>query len=149
MLYLFFGIAVGVAAVDQITKFIMAKTRFVQIIPDFFSFSYTENTGFAFSWGANNPLTRWGISIFAIIVVVAGVVFFIKYKGKTKLLAIGGGLFIGGTVGNAIDRIIFGYVRDFIYLEFANNTSNLADLGITTGCILLGLWYILKDKWAK
>jgi signal peptidase II len=149
MLYLFFGLIAGVIVIDQITKFIMTNVLFVQIIPNIFSFSYAENTGFAFGLGANNPFTRWGVTALAVIVAAAGVIFFIKYRGKTKLLAVGGGLFIGGAVGNLIDRIFFGYVRDFICLEFVGNTSNLADLGITAGCILLGLWYILKDKWTK
>jgi signal peptidase II len=149
MLYLFFGIAVGVVALDQITKFIMTNVRFVQVIPDFFSLSYTQNPGFAFGWGADNPLTRWGVAVFAVIVSAAGVALFIRYKGRDKLLAIGGGLFIGGTLGNLIDRIFLGDVRDFIYLEFVNNNSNIADLGITTGCILLGVWFIFKYKWTK
>jgi signal peptidase II len=149
MLYLFLGIAAGVIALDQITKLIMQNVIFVQVIPDFFSLSYTENDGVAFGWLSDISFTRWGVSIFSVIVVTLSIIFFVKYRHKAKLLAIGGGLLIGGTVGNLIDRLVLGYVRDFIYLEFANNASNLADLGITTGCVLLGLWFILKDKWAK
>ena len=60
-------------------------------------------------------------------------------------------LILGGTVSNAIDRLIFGGVRDFIYLKFIDFAIfNIADMAITIGSILICVCIIfLKDKNSK
>ena len=61
----------------------------------------------------------------------------------TGFLKVMAGLFIGGTFGNLVDRVFNGgAVRDFLLVEFWNNTSNLADLGITVGCVLIAVWFV-------
>lgn len=144
MMYLFFGVMGGLVALDLITKWIMSNVEFVQIIPGIFSFSYMTNPGVAFGMGAENVALRWLVISFALLVAGGGIFAAVRYRRSvTKLLAIGGGLFIGGTVGNLVDRIFNGgKVRDFLYVEFINNTSNFADWGITAGVILLGIWIL-------
>jgi signal peptidase II len=143
MVCLFFGTAGGLAAADLITKWIMSGVGFVQVIPGVFSFSYMLNKGVAFGFGSGSSVLRWVVIVFAVIVSVGGIFMFIKYRNKTRLLSVAGGLFIGGTVGNLVDRVFNGgAVQDFLFVEFLNNTSNLADWGITAGCILLGVWFV-------
>jgi signal peptidase II len=55
------------------------------------------------------------------------------------------GLIMGGTVGNLIDRLSFGYVVDFIDVDFFA-TFNVADAGISVGAVLLALTYIRLAK---
>ena len=67
---------------------------------------------------------------------------------KTKIEKIALGLLLGGTIGNAIDRLVFGGVRDFIYLKFINFAIfNVADMAITIGAILFCVSIIfLRDR---
>ena len=66
---------------------------------------------------------------------------------KIKLEKISLGLLLGGTVANAIDRLVFGGVRDFIYLKFINFAIfNVADMAITIGAILLCVAIIFLRK---
>jgi signal peptidase II len=147
MIYIFFGIIIVIFGIDLITKFVLSSVGFVKIIPDVFSFTYTENTGVAWSIGAGSDLTRWLVSAFAAAVIIAGIIIFVRFKGKTKLLSVASGLFIAGTLGNLFDRLVFGYVRDFIYLEFINfPIFNVADMGITFSCMLFAVYLIFFNE---
>ena len=54
-------------------------------------------------------------------------------------------MILGGTIGNVIDRIVFGGVRDFISLKFMNFAIfNVADMGITIGAVLLCVYIIVS-----
>jgi signal peptidase II len=54
-------------------------------------------------------------------------------------------LIIAGGIGNIIDRVKFGYVRDFVYLEIIDfAVFNVADSCLTIGCILI-IIYVLWD----
>ena len=67
---------------------------------------------------------------------------------KINLEKLSLGLILGGTISNAIDRLIFGGVRDFIYLKFINFAIfNVADMAITVGAVLFCVAIIfLRDK---
>ena len=138
--------AVAVLGVDQLTKFLVYGTASRSIIGNLLWFESTLNTGVAFSMFSGNSI------IFFVVACVASIVFtyFICSKkwltGKTEKISLG--LILGGTIANAIDRIIFGGVRDFIYLKFINFAIfNVADMAITIGAILFCVSIIfLKDK---
>lgn len=124
-----------IVGIDQLTKFLVYGTASRSIIGNLLWFESTLNTGVAFSWFEGNS---W---VFFVIAIVASVffVYLICSKkwlnGKFEKIAIG--LILGGTISNAIDRLIFKGVRDFIYLKFMNFAIfNLADFAITIGAIL-------------
>ena len=116
-----------------------------EIIHGFISFIYVHNTGAA--WGIFS-----GRSIFLIIVSIIVIALFIafyvlrlrKFKDKISLwLSVSLGFIAGGCFGNLIDRIAFGYVRDFINFDFINfPVFNVADICLTVGIILLFIYFI-------
>ena len=111
-------------------------------IPGFISFKYAQNTGAAFSLFSDGTTALIIISIIAIILIS-----FYAFFSKTEsvLFHVSLGLIVGGAFGNLFDRIVFGYVRDFIKLEFINfPIFNLADSFLTIGVICLCLFYLIE-----
>lgn len=116
-----------------------------EIIHGFISFIYVHNSGAA--WGIFS-----GRSIFLIIISIIVIALFIafyvlrlrKFKDKISLwLSVSLGFIAGGCFGNLIDRIAFGYVRDFINFDFMNfPVFNVADICLTVGIILLFIYFI-------
>ncbi len=98
--------AVLAVILDQLSKFIFKNY-----------FSFTKNYGAAFGLLQGY---KWLFVIVALIVVVL----IFRYKNKLDKFALG--LLLGGTIGNLIDRLVYGYVIDFIDLGFWPS-FNLAD----------------------
>ena len=118
----------------------------IDIIPNFFSIYYVQNTGAAFSILENNTL-------FLIIISVVFIVILDRYIKKennfTKLGIISLGMIMGGIFGNLIDRIIYHSVIDYLsftVLKYNFPIFNLADIGITVGVALYILSLILERK---
>ena len=126
--------------IDQLTKIIMIDKK-ISVIPNFLEFNYTQNTGIAFSL-ANNYL--WIITIFNIIIIGVLIYVLIKCKNYIKTPLI---LIIAGATSNLIDRILRGYVIDFIKMKLFNfPTFNIADILIVIGTILLILLIIKNHE---
>lgn len=116
-----------------------------EIIPGFFKFLYTENIGAAWSIFSGNQLALIIISIIAIIFIIFYIIF---EKTNSKLLYVSLAFILGGAIGNMIDRIALGYVRDFIKFEFINfPIFNIADISLTIGVILIIIFFIIG--WIK
>lgn len=118
------------------------------VIPHLFNFVHVHNTGGAFGVGSDNGIIR---VIFIIIPVLAliGLVFaLIKFGRKSKVLAISLGLMAAGALGNLIDRVILGYVDDFIQFAFWDSFAifNVADIGVTFGVVLFAIYIIFIYK---
>ena len=124
----FIFIAILIVLVDQLSKFFLTGVHKGII-------NYTTNTGAAFSilTGFN-----WLLMIVAVIVAVLIIVFAKNCKKYRLPLA----FIFGGVVGNLIDRIFFGFVKDFIDLGFWP-IFNVAD---SFNVIGVGLLIILLFK---
>ena len=117
----------------------------VGIIPKFISFIYVKNFGAA--WGILG-----GRNIFLIVISIVILALFItfyvlrvkKVKNKSScLLGISVGLIAGGCIGNLFDRLVFGYVRDFINFDFMDfPVFNFADIALTFGVIIMVVYFI-------
>ena len=107
---------------DQLAKFIFTNKHF-------FIINYTQNTGMAFGLfqGYN-----WLLILIYLMIIV-----YLLYLKNTSLPLI---LILSGAFGNLIDRIVFGFVRDFIDFGIWP-VFNLADAFITVGVLLL----VIKD----
>jgi len=127
--------------IDQISKIAMKVisnfySESFTIIKDFFYITYAENTGAAFSILKGQ---RWFFVIMALIVCVVITFYIIKYKPK-KLEKISLQLILAGAIGNVIDRLVYGYVIDFLdFYIFGYDfpVFNIADSCITIGAVLL------------
>ena len=136
-------IAVGVVALDQLTKAIVRATipvgDVVDVIPGVHLVD-TVNTGIAFSLFPGNQGIVAGLTLIAI----AGIaVLLVGFAGRHALVPIGGGLLLGGSIGNLIDRVWRDGVTDFIAIG-PWPPFNVADIGVTVGAILLVLALILS-----
>ena len=139
-----FILIVGVIiAVDQVTKIVTIGKSF-SIIGDFIWIQSTFNTGAAFSFGAGSSIAMWIFLVLSFIVIALVLYIIIADKISTNyLFRISLAILTGGIIGNLIDRLAFGYVRDFIYLKFMNFAIfNVADMALTISCILLVIWVI-------
>lgn len=137
-----------VIIVDFITKLIISNNLVmntsVEIIPNFFSLTYTHNYGGAWSIFNNNTLA---ITIISFIVIIGIIYYLLKNKVTKKIEIIGYSLLLGGAIGNFIDRIVYGYVIDFFdFYIFGYDFPifNVADIGIVVGIILLLVSMILE-----
>ncbi len=82
--------------------------------------------------------------IFSLVLVVALVWWFLYNKRRTGLGTVGLGLFIGGTLGNAIDRLVSGgAVHDFI--DFGIFRNNIADIALCVGAVMICLALIARE----
>ena len=130
--------------IDQCMKIfiskIMLNNRFedMQLLP-FFNIVFVRNTGVSFGmfseWGI---IGRYFFSIFSI--VIGSILILLAIFSDTKVFRISLGLISAGALGNAIDRVYFGGVIDFIDFFIYNfhwPAFNFADIFITLGVILL------------
>lgn len=137
--------AVVVIALDQLTKFLVYGTKACSVIGNLLWFESTLNTGVAFSMFEGNSLLFFIIAMIASVVLIYLICSKKWLSGNVEKIAIG--LILGGTISNAIDRLIFKGVRDFIYLKFINFAIfNLADFAITIGAILFCVSIIFLRK---
>lgn len=147
-LFLFLTIAVVLAA-DQVSKRIVVDTMRlgeshepIPALADVFQITRSQNSGAAFGF-----LSQAGdiFLIIAVVVTVALVLFYNRLPDNATLTRIGIGLVCGGALGNALDRIEYGVVVDFIHYQIPgviSNVSNIADHAIVIGVII-----IFIDSW--
>lgn len=135
-------ITVVVLLLDQISKILseayLTKLPFntYTVIDGVFNLTYVQNTGASFGMLS-------GFRVFFIIITVIAcaliVLFLVKeHKRLHSLMRISVALVFSGALGNLIDRIFLGYVRDMIEPAFINfAVFNIADCAITIGVVLL------------
>jgi signal peptidase II len=129
--------AAVVIVLDQWTKWLAFKqltpADSVSILPGV-HLGQTRNEGIAFGVFAGRPWIVFTLMGIALAVLVW---FYLRHRGRPGLW-LATGLLLGGAIGNAIDRISLGYVRDFIELPHFPS-FNVADMAITFGVIVLVL----------
>lgn len=129
--------AIVVIALDQWTKWwaFNATTpgETISVFPGV-SIGQTRNEGIAFGFLAGKPLLVFGLMTVALAILVFS---YAKHR-QQPVLWLATGLLLGGAIGNAIDRVTLGYVRDFIEVpKFPS--FNIADVSITVGVVILVL----------
>lgn len=127
--------AAAVIALDQLTKHTLGtwirRGQVRHVVPGL-TLVYERNSGVAFS-----VLSGTGPLVYVVIAVaLITLVTFLMLRPRRRLLWLPTGLFIGGAVGNLIDRVTLGSVIDFIQLPHWP-AFNIADTCITLGVIIL------------
>ena len=135
---LFFLLTLIIVFVDQLTKWIVESTRPDIKITEFFGIRYITNTGAAFGIFKDQNT----VLVLTSFVFIGLVVFYLNKLPKNTAHFVA--MILGGAIGNLIDRMLFGYVVDFINFSFWP-LFNIADSFITIGAIgLLGIIYFKK-----
>ncbi|MFC1754549.1 signal peptidase II [Thermoproteota archaeon] len=140
---IFKGLVLLVLALDQLTK--LLAERYKPSGSGFFSINYTTNTGAAFG-----IFPQGGVFLIILsIIVLAAIVYYLFYYSKKnsiktpKGMAVFSALLFGGALGNLIDRLVHGYVIDFIDFAFWP-AFNIADIAITLGVIGI-IFYMYQE----
>ena len=137
-------LSLAVVGLDQATKFLV--TRFfelyerVDVLP-VLDFTLLHNTGAAFSMlaGASGWQRPFFIGL-GLAMSVLLVAWLWRAPRGDKLLPLALSLILGGAIGNVIDRVIYGYVIDFIHVHWGASyfpAFNIADSAITIGAVLM------------
>ena len=145
-------------ALDQISK-IWIRNNFESyiensIIGDVFTLIKVENTGAFLGMGSelSETLRILLLIVLPIIVLISITIYTYIDKELDKISIIGFSLIIGGGIGNIFDRIVYGSVTDFFYLDFGSifktGIFNIADIFVTTGMILI-VYPIIREQIKK
>jgi len=137
-------ISLVVLVLDQWSKqWILASltlTEHIELFP-FFNIIHVHNYGAAFSILSDQPgWQRWFLTIVTSVISIVLLVWLRRLKASQKLLAFSLVFIIGGALGNLYDRVMYGYVVDFIdwhYNGYHWPAFNLADAAICLGAVLL------------
>ena len=143
--FYFLYLSIFIIILDQFTKYLIFNNYKLFINKDFllFRLDFIRNYGAAFNLFSGSRIFLSLISlIFAVILI-----YLILRKNSYNILDLYSYSFIlGGTIGNGIDRIIKGFVIDFINLNIINfPVFNIADISINIGFLIL-LYNIFKNN---
>lgn len=110
-------------------------------ITGFFNLTYVRNYGAAFSFLADSGgWQRWFFTIIALVVSVVIIRWLSQTQKAQLMLPIAFSLILGGALGNVYDRLVLGYVVDFLsfyYQDWYFPAFNIADSAISLGAFLL------------
>lgn len=129
--------AVLLFALDQISKLFvlvyLVPLERVTVIPGLLELSYLENTGAAFGLFKNQIWLVVAVTLAAVAAITA---LLFRYQGHTFFTYAASALLIAGGLGNLLDRILYGFVVDFIHVLFFPYIFNFADCCVTVGACL-------------
>lgn len=147
-----YGLSLILIVIDQVIKVIVSKTitlnTSIKIIPNFFYLANVHNDGAAFSMFSGNRIFLILITLIALVMIY---LFFIKGKELAKMDIVLTSMLLGGIVGNFIDRIIYGYVVDyleFIIFGYHFPIFNFADICIVVSVVTM-LLLSMKEELCK
>lgn len=140
-------ISLAVLALDQWTKWLVAThvplDSAIPVIPNVFEISHAENIGAAFSlFGETSSpdRVRWTLFAFSILAALIVLATLLKIGKRMNATSIGLAMIFAGALGNAYDRMHFGYVIDFLAVQIVRYhwpDFNVADSAIVIGGLLL------------
>lgn len=142
---IFILVAIIVCGLDQLLKYWVtvniAMGGVKEFIPNVLSLTYIRNTGAAFSMFSEHTWILAAISVAASIVIL----YIILKKNLPFWENFALAMVLGGAVGNAIDRIVNGYVVDMFKVELFNYAIfNLADAFIDVGAVIFVILYFIR-----
>ncbi|MBQ1194946.1 MAG: signal peptidase II [Clostridia bacterium] len=133
---------------DQLSKWLVVALlqgkESVYVIPGVLRFTYVENDGAAFGMLDDH---RWVFLVLSTVMIIALIFYIVKYKPSSKWVMTSLILIVGGGIGNMIDRILLGYVIDFIdfcaFPQLWRWVFNIADSAVCVGTFMLSVWLII------
>ena len=149
MIWILIAIIFGSVALDQLTKWLAvvylqpegAEGAF-RLWENVLHLTYVKNEGAAFGMLADH---RWVFMIFSTVAIIGLSIYLFGFSKDTRWVKISLAMIIGGGIGNMIDRVLLGYVIDFIDFTLINfAVFNVADSFVTVGAFML-IGYFIKD----
>jgi signal peptidase II len=135
------AIFIPILIIDQFTKYIIAKNISffgkITVIKHYFNIVHVNNTGIAF--GIMGNASKYIIIFFTFAIIIALIYILFKVKINTNLFIISAALIISGAFSNLINRIVQGFVVDFIDIHIYGYhwpSFNVADSCVVVGTIL-------------
>jgi len=133
---------------DQVTKQLIVSNmdlyQSIDILP-FFNLTYVHNLGAAFSFLADQGgWQRWFFTAIAAIASIVFIVWLAKTPKQQTLLSVAFALMLSGAMGNLIDRVLFGYVIDF--LDFYGFGYHFPAFNIADSMIFIGAALMIFDS---
>ena len=145
---LLIAIIVGSVVLDQLTKWLaviyLSGEPSFPLWEDVFHLTFVKNEGAAFGMLSDH---RWVFMIFSTVAIIALAVYLFRFPPKSRFVQITLAMIIGGGIGNMIDRIVLGFVIDFIdfcAFDFWIWVFNVADAAVCVGAGLFFLDLILE-----
>jgi signal peptidase II len=150
------ALALLVLIADQFTKILILgyyKLGDSQTVTSFFNIVRAHNTGMAFSFLKDaSGWQRWFLAGVAVVATVF-ILYLLKKHAGQKLFCFALACILGGAIGNLVDRLLHGYVVDFLQFHWQNRwyfpAFNVADTGITIGAAGLILDELLRVRRSK
>lgn len=146
-------LALFLLIIDQVSKSIVAHTVDIysirRIIPGFFNIVHVQNKGaiFGFFSQSGNSIIYIFLTLASFVALSLVLFYFFKTAPSERLLMISLSLILAGALGNLIDRVIRGYVIDFldVYVRKWHWPSfNIADSCISVGALILVYLFVFK-----
>lgn len=147
---LYFIIAVLMILLDQAVKYwaytSLQAQHTIPLIENVFHLTYVENRGAAFSMFAQFD-SRWIFIALAVVITIVIIVALRKHWLQTALGRWSLVLVAAGAIGNAIDRVVHGFVVDFFDFRLIHfPVFNVADIFICVGGVLFVLYFMFQHK---
>ena len=125
---------------DRITKIyfsdLMTLGESLPIVRNVLHFTLVHNTGIAFGFFRDQGIVFIFIPVIAVVLLIFNIQYYRNNKALSRVYIVAFSMILGGAIGNLIDRIIFGYVIDFIDLRVWP-VFNIADSAITVGAFII------------
>ena len=134
---------------DRITKNffsqVLSEGESIPVIKNAFHFSLVHNTGIAFGLFKDQGIVFIIIPVIAIVLLIYNIYYYRNHEHSLNLIYVTGfSLILAGALGNLIDRVIYGYVIDFLDFRIWP-VFNIADSAITVGALLIA-WKCLRVR---
>lgn len=148
-------IVVAVYLLDRLTKLAVVENirlfESVTVVKGFFELTHVRNTGAAFSLFAQaGEAFRVPFLLATTVAATLLLLYFLKKARPQDTLVVAAlAMILGGALGNLTDRLLYGYVIDFINWHIGEHywpAFNIADSGITVGVCILGIEIVLRKK---
>lgn len=173
---LFAVVAVGLTVLDQVTKIwirnnldlyyarngVPRSEKEIVVIDGFLNIIHAENPGAAFGFLNDSPYRMYVFAGFTLVALVVLFRMFLELPEDDRFQNIALGMIVSGAIGNAIDRVMYQSVTDFIKMYTKHDTLapwlidkfgtaewptyNVADVAIVAGLIMFGIHYLFLEK---
>lgn len=150
-IFIFIACALVVVALDQWTKFLVRRDipmgdsmlpEWLGWLSPYARFLHIQNRGASFGMFQDGNL----VFIILTFLIVGGILYFVsKMEDENLWMWAAGGLYLGGAVGNLIDRLFFGAVTDFISVG-TFYIFNIADASINVSVVMLLILFWLQER---